>query len=150
KPGLASDWDYNDDYTELTLTLRKEVQFSDGEPFNANAVKANLERGQAASGSPWAAVYRSINRIETPSEHEIVLHLKRPDPTVFEYFSTTPGMMVSPKAMEDEDKLTFAPVGVGPWTFDAKNSARGDHYAYVANDDYWNPEEQPVDTITIY
>lgn len=150
KPGLASSWEYNDDYTQLTLNLREGLQFTDGEPFNAAAVKANLERGQAASGSPWAGLYRTIDRIETPSDYEVVLHLRRPDPTVFEYFSTTPGMMVSPKAMENESELTFNPVGIGPWKFDGKNSARGDKYAYVANDEYWNPDEQPVNAITIY
>lgn len=43
EPWLATDWDPNDDYTSWTLTLREGVQFHDGQPFDAEAVKANFD-----------------------------------------------------------------------------------------------------------
>ena len=45
-PGLAESWEYNDDQTELTFHLRQGVTFHNGEPFNAEAVKTNLEQKQ--------------------------------------------------------------------------------------------------------
>ena len=46
KGNLAENFSFNDDGTVLTLNLRQDVTFHDGEPFNAEAVKANLEFNQ--------------------------------------------------------------------------------------------------------
>src|SRR5690606_9572873 len=43
-PGLAESWEVTDDGLEYTLKLRMGVTFHDGTPFNADAVKVNLER----------------------------------------------------------------------------------------------------------
>lgn len=37
-PNLAESWEYNDDATELTFTLREGVRWSDGEPFTSDDV----------------------------------------------------------------------------------------------------------------
>lgn len=37
-PNMAKDYKWNDDYTELTITLRKGHKWSDGEPFTADDV----------------------------------------------------------------------------------------------------------------
>ena len=42
-PNLATEWSYNDDNTVLTLKLREGVKFTDGTPFDTEAVKANLD-----------------------------------------------------------------------------------------------------------
>src|SRR5918998_1330158 len=41
RPMLATKWQYNQDNTVLTLDLRTDVTFSDGEKFDAAAAKAN-------------------------------------------------------------------------------------------------------------
>src|SRR5699024_5166621 len=43
EPGLATEWEQVDD-TTWSFTLRDDVTFHDGTPFNAEAVVANLER----------------------------------------------------------------------------------------------------------
>ena len=43
-PGLATEWSVADDNVTWTLTLRDDVTFQDGTPFNAEAVVFNLER----------------------------------------------------------------------------------------------------------
>jgi peptide/nickel transport system substrate-binding protein len=43
-PGLATEWSSNEDATVWTLTLREGVIFHDGTPFNAEAVKFNIDR----------------------------------------------------------------------------------------------------------
>ena len=40
-PNAAESWEYNEDGTELTLTLREGMTFSTGDPVNADAVVAN-------------------------------------------------------------------------------------------------------------
>lgn len=37
-PNVAESWDWNDDYTELTINLRQGLKWSDGEPFTADDV----------------------------------------------------------------------------------------------------------------
>jgi peptide/nickel transport system substrate-binding protein len=43
-PWLATSYDVSDDVTQFTFHLRTDVTFSDGTPFNAAAVKSNLDR----------------------------------------------------------------------------------------------------------
>jgi peptide/nickel transport system substrate-binding protein len=42
-PWLATDYKYNDDFTELVITLRDGVEWSDGEPFTADDVVFTLQ-----------------------------------------------------------------------------------------------------------
>ena len=42
-PSLASAWETNQDYSEFTFTLRKDVTFHDGTAFTAAAVKASFD-----------------------------------------------------------------------------------------------------------
>ncbi len=44
QPGLASEWEFNDDGTELTFHLREGVTFHDGDPMTSADVVASLER----------------------------------------------------------------------------------------------------------
>lgn len=43
-PGLATAWEFAPDFTSYTLTLRNDVKFHDGTPFNAEAVKFTFDR----------------------------------------------------------------------------------------------------------
>ncbi|MGD0808067.1 MAG: ABC transporter substrate-binding protein, partial [Anaerolineales bacterium] len=43
-PGLAQGWEISADGLQYTFFLRSDVHFQDGTPFNAQAVKVNLER----------------------------------------------------------------------------------------------------------
>ena len=48
-PMLATSWTTNPDEPSVTWILQQGVQFADGEAFNAQAVKANIEAYQAAN-----------------------------------------------------------------------------------------------------
>ena len=148
-PGLATEWRYAESNTLLTLTLRQGVRFTDGAEFNAQAVKANIERGKSEARSPWSAFYKAIEEVKVLGPYLVELRLAAPNPAFIEYLSTSPGMMVSPKALVDTDSLVFAPVGTGGWVFEPSGSTRGDHYLFKKNEQYWNPAEQPVNTIAV-
>ena len=45
EPGLATEWSVSDDGLDWTFKLREGVKFHNDEEFNAECVKATLERG---------------------------------------------------------------------------------------------------------
>ena len=63
-PGLATNWQVSPDGRVYTFKLRQGVTFHNGEPFNAQTAKWNLERG-AAEGSKNAhpELFRVIEKI---------------------------------------------------------------------------------------
>lgn len=55
-PNLATEWSVDTDELSITWTLREGVNFADGEPFNAEAVKRNIEEYQANNRTETANI----------------------------------------------------------------------------------------------
>lgn len=147
EPNLATDWSYDETGTELTLELREGVEFTDGEPFDADAVKANIEHLRAGTGQN-AYMVSNVEEIEIVDDHEVVLHLSRPDAGLLNYLGVAGGAMASPAALGTEE-LATTPVGSGAYVLDASATTPGSQYTYTRNPDYWNPDAYPYDTIVI-
>ena len=145
-PMLATEWGFTDDLT-FTMTLRTDVTFSDGTPFDAEAVKANIEHFQQANG-PQASQAAAIASVTVTAPDAVEITLSEPDPSLEYYFSQALGLMSSPAAQGTEgiDRL---PVGTGPYTMVAGESVVGSQYVFEARADYWNPELQHFDRIVM-
>src|SRR5690606_5697428 len=81
-PGLATGWEVNDDATEFTFTLRSDVTFHDGTPFNAQAVKAYFDR-IAEAGDPVAiatSVLSGYVEAEAVDDTTLVVRFADPKP----------------------------------------------------------------------
>ena len=74
-PGLAESWEYNDDQTELTFHLRQGVTFHNGEPFNAEAVKTNLEHKQSNPSFYTLKGITDITEMEIVDDYTIMSSL---------------------------------------------------------------------------
>lgn len=144
-PMLATEWSYNDDRTQLTIDLRTDVTFSDGEVFNADAVQANFDHFKAANGRQ-AAQLAAYESTEVVDEDTVVVTLATPDPAFEYYLSQAAGLMGSPAALDTEG-ISTAPVGSGPYEMDTQGSVTGSQYTFTAREDYWNPELQKFDKI---
>lgn len=146
EPWLATAWEYNDDNTVLTLTLRDDATFTDGEPVDAEAVVASMERfrdgtsPQAATmaGKEFTAVDATTVEITTPT----------PDPSLINLLSIAPGLIQAPSSFDDPDSATN-PVGSGPYVLDTAASVTGTTYVYTANPDYWNKDAVSYANLTI-
>ena len=136
EPGLATEWAFVDDLT-FEMTLREGVTFSDGTPFDAEAVKANLERAKTVEGSGVAAYLASVDSVEVIDPTHVRFILNRPDATLPNQLATRPGMQVSPAAFENAD-LDTNPVGSGPYVL--REYRDGEVAIYDRNPDYWDPE----------
>ncbi|HIY67277.1 MAG TPA: ABC transporter substrate-binding protein [Candidatus Agrococcus pullicola] len=143
-PMLATEWETSEDGLSLRFTLRTDVTFSDGTPFNAEAVKVNMEHFVEANG-PMAGNYSTVDSVEVVDDETVVFHLSSPDPELIYSLSNAGGYMASPAAIED-GTVGDDPVGSGPYLLDKSSSVVGSNISYERNPDYWG-EELPYDEV---
>jgi peptide/nickel transport system substrate-binding protein len=146
-PNLATKWEYDASQTRLTLTLKSGVKFTDGTPFDAAAVKANLERTKTGA-SEAAGQLKGIKGVKVVNPTTATVTLAAPDPSFVANLGNVAGMMASPKAIAD-GALKKGPVGSGPYTLDAGATTAGSQYTFVRNPSYWNAQAFPFDKIVL-
>jgi len=117
-PQLATGWSWSPDGRALTLTLRDGVKFQDGEPFNADAVRVNIERYRSAPESNRKGELRPVIGVEVIDPETVRLVLSQPYAPLIAVLSDRVGMVGSPKAIAQMGK-DFAnhPVCAGPFSF---------------------------------
>jgi peptide/nickel transport system substrate-binding protein len=98
-PALATKWSVSDDGLTWTFKLREGVKFHDGEPFNAAAAKAALERTKTMKKGAWY-IWASVDTIEAPDSTTLVIKTKTPQPIDLIASSQYGSYMFSPKAAE--------------------------------------------------
>jgi peptide/nickel transport system substrate-binding protein len=146
-PMLATKWSYNSDKTVLTLTLRKDVTFTDGSKLDAAAVKTNIDRFRTGNG-PDASTLAQVSDVTAKNATTVVITLKAPDPALLDYLGNADGFIASPKAV-DGGKLATDPVGSGPYTLDKSATVAASQYTFVKNPKYWDTSLQVYDTIVV-
>lgn len=99
---LAVDYNQVDDNTWV-FNLREDVKFHDGTEFNAEAVKASIERVlDPAIASARANIFEMITEINVVDEYTIEMITEYPFASLLNYLSHDAGGIVS-KAVIDED-----------------------------------------------
>jgi peptide/nickel transport system substrate-binding protein len=146
-PMLATEWEYNDDNTVLTLTLRDDVTFTDGTALDADAVKINLDRFPLGNG-PQASTLAQVATVEATDPTTVVITLNAPDPALLGYLGNAAGFIASPTAIE-AGSIATDPIGSGPYTLDKAATVAASQYTFVKNPDYWDPSLQVYDTIVL-
>lgn len=139
KPLLAESWEISKDGKVYTFHLRKDVKFHDGEPFNAEAVKKNIEAVQSnVSKHSWIKLATKVVSCNVLDEHTVELVLSEPYyPTLVELSMTRPYVFISPKNFingETKDGVSGYN-GTGPYKL---TEHKVDQYAiFEANENYW-------------
>lgn len=139
-PVLATEYSISDDAKEFTFKLRENVQFHDGEAFNAEAVKVSFERIMNDEGLRLnSRGFNLIEKIEIVNDYEVKVILKEPyGPMVTRFASAK---ILSPKVVqEDVDSIPKNPVGTGPFKF--VEWVQGDHLTVEKFEDYWEPADR--------
>ncbi|WP_341954426.1 ABC transporter substrate-binding protein [Salinibacterium sp. TMP30] len=117
-PWLATEWTPSDDGLTWDFTLRDDVTFTDGTPFDAEAVKANIEHlkdPNTASSTGYLAVGK-IDGIEAIAANQVRFTLSAPDSALLESLSQPWVGVQSPTALErDQATNCESPVGTGPF-----------------------------------
>jgi len=138
---LASAWETSESPPSITFTLRQGVQFHDGTPFNAEAVKKNIERVQDPATKSIARTNLSaIKSVEVLGEHKLRFNLAGPWGAGLGLLPGAGGAMNSPAAIAKLGlDYAWAPVGTGP--FKLKEVVTGSHVRYVRNENYWRKDK---------
>ncbi len=137
-PMLATSWTISRDGKTVTFKLRQGVRFHDGTPFNAEAVKYNVERMQDPKfPSARRAEIGPIERVSVVDPSTVQFHLEKPYSPLLYVLTDRAGMMLSPAAAQREG-LNFAlrPVGTGPFRFVEK--VPQDHITLERFPDHWD------------
>ncbi|MHA6480458.1 staphylopine-dependent metal ABC transporter substrate-binding lipoprotein [Paenibacillus sp. strain BS8-2] len=148
KPLLAESWDISEDGKVYTFHLRKNVTFHDGEPFNAEAVKANIEAVMSnAVKHSWIKLTTMLDKVAVIDEHTVQLTLKQTYyPTLLELSMTRPFVFLSPKDFlngETKDGVQ-GHHGTGPYKLEEHVTEQFAKFA--ANEQYWGgaPEVKSI------
>ncbi|MGM7696536.1 ABC transporter substrate-binding protein [Microbacterium sp. A84] len=145
---LAKDWAVSPDSTTYTFELRDDVTFTDGEPFNADAVKANFDRiadpetasAQAASmlGGEFYAGTKVLG------EYEVEVSFSQPYAPFLQAASTALLGFYSPAVLEssaDQLKAGGPGINVGTGPFELTEYTPDQEIVYTRNPDYaWGPD----------
>ena len=101
-PNVAKDWQWNDDFTELTLFLRKGHQWSDGAPFTAEDVKfwyddLALDPNVIAKPKDYVLVAGERMQVEAVDPQTVRFVLPSPKPGLLSHFATSYAQGFQPK-----------------------------------------------------
>ena len=117
-PLLADNWYHTPDGKTYTFTLRKGVKFSDGAPFDANAVKFSFDRARAAGSTNKAkkAVFDNISSVVVQDAHTVILVLNNAEALLPFRLGENPAVILHPNSVAS---AATKPVGTGPYKLDA-------------------------------
>ncbi len=152
-PGLAESYTVNAAGDEYTFKLRQGLKFTDGTPFNAEAVKWSIDRVMSLGGDPSWLVTDFVKSVEVVDEYTVKFIL----PSAIAYFpslvATVPYFPLNPNVYP-KDKIVRDPselkggqlVGLG--AFKVSSFKRDEEVVLDANPDYYG-EKPKVDRIII-
>lgn len=129
------------------VSLREGVTFTNGEPFDAEAVAANVERlltdPEVQAEAALVAELASLESVEVIDDYTVELVTNRPDPELDRRLTI---FRIGPPVAMAEEGFRRNPVGTGPYMLESWE--RGTGYTLVANPEYWG-EAPAIGTVRI-
>jgi peptide/nickel transport system substrate-binding protein len=145
-PQLATGYEWSADGKVLTIKLRTDVTFHDGEKMDAAAVKFNLERHKTMAGSNRSGELRPVTSIDVVDPATVRLNLSAPFTPLLATLTDRAGMMVSPKAAQAGGaNFGTRPVCSGPFRFVERVAQ--DRIVFEKYANYWNKSAINFDKI---
>ncbi len=151
EPWLAKSWKVNADATEFTFTLREDVTFSNGEVFDAAAVKANFDALLLnADKLKWLQIMKMLKDTEVIDSHTIKVIFKDSYfPALQELTLIRPIRFIAPSQIPESGNTADGikkPIGTGPWVLES--SKLGSEDVFVRNESYWG-KKPAIDKVVV-
>ena len=138
-PGLATSWQLAPDMQSITLRLRQGVQFHDDTPFNAAAVRFNIERMMDRQRNPTnRPLWDPVSAVESPDAETVIIRTRAPYAQLPNTLAHGSGAMVSPAAVARHGERGIAqnPIGTGPYAME--NFTPGQILNLRAVENHWS------------
>lgn len=133
---LATGVEVSEDGLEYTFTLRQGVTFSDGTPWNAEALKANIDLmldPDQAFNNVW--LFEPVDHCEVVDEYTAKIVLKRCYAPLLNVFAAYPGFVSPALIAQGAEAWKNNVVGTGQYTLTEYRS--GESMTYTLNRNYW-------------
>jgi len=140
-PSLATKWENSPDLKTWTITVRSDVKFQDGTPFNADSVTKQFERFKApATACTCKEQVAPVKSVTTKSATEVVFVLDTPNAFWSSTLAGILGLIASPTATAKWGKdYARHPVGTGPFSLPSY-----DAQVLKRNPNYWQKDANGV------
>jgi ABC-type transport system substrate-binding protein len=132
---LATGYEFSDDGLTYHFSLRPNVTFHDGTPFDAAAVKYNFERKVSLKLPTWDSI--PWDTIEVVDPLTLRVTLTRPAPHIVNVLSAKTWSMYSPTWAERVGPDGVKSNGVGTGAFMVRDFRPNDTLHLVKNPNYW-------------
>src|SRR5918996_2714063 len=146
-PQLAADLPQtSEDGRTVTIPLRTGINFNDGTPFNADAVKESIDRHLTIEASRRTSEIAAVKKVTAVDESIVELQLSEPFAPLTAAFADRAGMVMSPAQLEKlGDDFGDDPVCVGPFDFVERTAQ--DRIVVEKSDEYYAADEVNLDRI---
>jgi peptide/nickel transport system substrate-binding protein len=146
-PGLAERWDTSADGLTWTFTLRRQVKFHDGTPFNAAAVVFNFERWMFEHHPHhrgvfeyWKSMFGGfpgfVKTVQAVDDFTVAFTLEKPMAPFIANLAMPMFGIASPAAIKHfGDEYFKNPVGTGPFRF--REWRKDDRIVLERYAEYW-------------
>ena len=132
QPELAERWEYRGQNT-WRFTLRQGVRFHDGQPFNADTLKATFDR--VAQWPGGGSILVGPDAVKKVDDHTVDITTSRPNLRMPEQLTHPTYGVIAPGS----DPAT-KPVGTGPFRF--VEYVKNQRVVVERNPDYWGQKAQ--------
>ena len=131
----------------MTIPLREGIEFNDGTPFDAAAVKQSLDRHRELEASSRSGELEPVSAVEVVDDHTVRLKLTQRFAPLTSLLADRAGMIMSPKALDKlGEKFSSDPVCVGPFQF--KERVASDRIVLERAPDYYDADKVRLQELT--
>lgn len=128
------------DNTTWEITLRRGVWFHNGEPFNAEAVKFNIERAKLHPRSLKKVYVGLVTEVQIVNDHTVRIKTSGPFPDLITNLENIELTAPDFSRRAGDEGLSKRAIGTGPYRF--VEWVRDERIVFERNENYWGRKPQ--------
>lgn len=142
EPWVAESWEATSP-TQWRFKIREGIEFTNGEPLDAEAVRYTFQRALDSAENPWKVRIEALESMDVVDDLTIDFNLSTP---VGNWPSRVGIVWIVPPEYTETNDITQNPVGSGPFMVDSFTP--GEEVVYSANTEWWHATPK-LDTVTL-